>query len=162
MPEFERIVIGHGDSAEETLVVGPEHVWFVSLVDHVVGVLEGDRTYIAHSRQPIEQRSGPPGIPLEEAGKPVWDSPGMPLIAVPLGALATEEERVVPSLKAVIDAGERILIDVRAGRLSPFVLQRFRRRAAELQFTLVNEGRERDAETEVAALEAEMRASGRR
>ena len=162
MPEFERIVIGHGDEAEGTLHVGPEHVWFLSLVDHVVGVLDGDRTYIAHSRDPIEQHSRLPGIPAEQAGRPVWDSPGMPLIAVPLGALATEEERSVPSLRPVTDAGERILADVRAGRLSPFVLQRFRRRAAELQFRLVKEGRERDAGREAAALEAEMRASGPR
>jgi len=162
VPEFERIVIGHGDPAEGTLLVGPEQVWFLSLVDRVVGVLDGDRTYLAHSRRPIEQRSAPLGIPQEPAGVPVWDSPGMPLVAVPLGALATEEERSVPSLRPVTDAGERILADVRAGRLSPFVLQRFRRRAAELQFTLVNEGRERDAEREAAALETEMRASGPR
>src|SRR5258706_5098592 len=99
MPEFERIVIGQGDSAEGVLLVGPEHVWFVSLVDHVVGVLDGDRTYLAHSRRPIEQRSGALGVPPEEAGKTLGDSPGLAFIAVPLQSFATEGERSVPSLR---------------------------------------------------------------
>src|SRR5258706_8109167 len=97
MPEFERIVIGQGDSAEGTLLVGPEHVWFVSLVDHVVGVLDGDRTYLAHSRRPIEQRSGALGVPPEEAGNPARGPPGSPFLAAPPPRLAAREGRSGPS-----------------------------------------------------------------
>src|SRR5437762_8884455 len=148
MAEFARIVIGRGDAPAGTLVVDPAHVWFLSLDDRLVGVLDGDRTYLARSRDPIEQRvpNVPPGP--EPRGVPVWESRGLPLIPVPLGALAAEETYEVPRLDAVVAAGYRILADVRAGRLSPFVLQRFRRRAAELQFRLVKEAREQDAPRE--------------
>ena len=77
-------------------------------------------------------------------------------------ALAAEEPHETPRLPAVTAAGDRILSDVRAGRLSPFVLQRFLRRAAELQFRLVREGREADAAREAAALEAELRSGAAR
>jgi len=93
---------------------------------------------------------------------PVWESRGTPLIPVPLGALAAEEAHEIPRLQAVAEAGDRIFADVRAGRLSPFVLQRFLRRAAELQLRLVREGRQRDAPQEAAVLEAELRAGAAR
>src|SRR5260221_6500394 len=101
MPEFERIVIGRADSAEGTLLVGPEHVWFVSLVDHVVGVLDGDRTYLAHSRRPIEQHSGALGVPPEEAVKPLLGSPCLPVMPRSPGALSTEGGRSGSSLLPV-------------------------------------------------------------
>ena len=162
MPEFERVVIGRGDAPARTLVVAPAQVWFLSLEDRLVGVLDGGRTYLARSREPIEQLASISSAGPEPRGMPVWESRGTPLIPVPLGALATEEAHEVPRLSAVAEAGDRIVADVHAGRLSPFVLQRFRRRAAELQFRLVKEGREQDASREAAALEAELRAGAAR
>jgi hypothetical protein len=162
MAEFERIVIGRGDASTGMLVVDPAQVWFLSLEDHLVGVLDGEETYLARSREPIELRTAPSTPGPEPRGVPVWDSRGTPLISVPLGALAAEEAREIPRLQAVAEAGDRIMADVRAGRLSPFVLQRFVRRAAELQLRLVKEGRERDAPREAAVLEAELRSGAAR
>ncbi len=162
MAEFERIVIGRGDAPTGTLVVDPAQVWFLSLEERLVGVLDAGRTYLARSREPIEQRASAPSLGPEPRGMPVWESRGMPLIPVPLGALATEEAHEVPRLAAVAEAGDRILADVRAGRLSPFVLQRFLRRAAELQFRLVKDRREQDASQEATALEAELRSGAER
>jgi len=162
MPEFERIVIGRGGALAGTLVVDPAQVWFLSLEDRLVGVLDGGRTYLARSREPIDQRASTVSPGPEPRGMPVWESRGTPLIPVPLGALAAEEAHEIPRLQAVAEAGDRIFADVRAGRLSPFVLQRFLRRAAELQLRLVREGRQRDAPQEAAVLEAELRAGAAR
>ena len=162
MPEFARIVIGGGDAPAGTLVVDPARVWFLSREDRLVGVLDGDRTYLARSREPIEERSAVATPGPEPRGVPVWEAQGSPLIPVALGALASEEMQETPRLSAVTAAGDRIVADVRAGRLSPFVLQRFVRRAAELQVTLVREGREADAPREAAALEAELRSGAAR
>ena len=155
-------MIGRGDAPAGTLVVDPAEVWFLSREDRLVGVLDGDRTYLARSREPIEERSALATPGPEPRGVPVWEAQGTPLIPVPLGALAAEEPHETPRLPAVTAAGDRILADVRAGRLSPFVLQRFVRRAAELQFTLVREGREADAPRETAVLEAELRSGAAR
>jgi len=162
VPEFARIVIGRGEASAGTLVVDPAQVWFISRVDRLVGVLDWHRTYLARSREPIEERAAVATPGPEPRGVPVWDTRGTPLIPVPLGALAAEEPHETPRLPAVAAAGDRILADVRAGRLSPFVLQRFLRRAAELQFRLAKEGREADAPRETAALEAELRAGAAR
>src|SRR5438552_19166281 len=162
MPEFARVVIGRGEAPAGALVVDPAQLWFISRDERLVGVLDGDRTYLARSREPIEVRADVAAPAPEPRGVPVWDSRGTPLIPVPLGALAAEEVHEIPRLQAVTEAGDRIMADVRAGRLSPFVLQRFLRRAAELQFRLVKEGRERDASREAAALEAELRSGAAR
>src|SRR5437764_12159360 len=100
MAEFARIVIGRDGAQTGTLVVDPAQVWFLSLEDRLVGVLDGERTYLARSRDAIEQRVPNASPGPEPRGVPVWESRGMPLIPVPLGALAAEETYEVPRLQA--------------------------------------------------------------
>jgi hypothetical protein len=59
-----------------------------------------------------------------------------PLRAVPLAALATEEERPVPRPSAFVDAESRLARAVAAGELNPMAVVRFWRAAEEVLYQL--------------------------
>jgi hypothetical protein len=137
-------------------------VWIVEPGGRV-GISDGTRSEIVHAREVI----GAPdqGIGSSGPSEPIWDRPVQaPLHPIALGALATEEQHPVPRIPAVDEVERRIQAEVAAGKISPFVLPRLRRRADEVRYRLGSRRSPADAEVarSARALEDEIRAGAAR
>jgi thioredoxin reductase len=81
-----------------------------------------------------------------------------PLRALPLAALATEEERPLPELPALAELEQRLIRDIQLGILHPTAMNRFRHRADEVLFACLKQGATDDmAERLAADLERQIR-----
>jgi hypothetical protein len=124
-------------------------VWIVEPSGRV-GISDGASSEVVQAREVIG--AGNARVGTGEPADPIWDRPVQaPLRPIALGALATEEQRAIPRIPAVDEVERRIRADVAAGRLSPFVLSRLRRRADELRYRLGGGRRIDDPEVERAA-----------
>ena len=81
-----------------------------------------------------------------------------PVRSLPLEALATEEERPLPRLRAFDELEERLARDVAAKKLSPVAITRFHYRVEEMLFTAAERGAgEEEVERLAAELERQIR-----
>ncbi|MGH2585007.1 MAG: FAD-dependent oxidoreductase, partial [Dehalococcoidia bacterium] len=81
-----------------------------------------------------------------------------PVRSLPLSALATEEDRVLPEYPAFAALEQRLARDVQQGRLHPTALQRFHYRAGEILYACVERGAdEQEVERAAADLERQIR-----
>ena len=81
-----------------------------------------------------------------------------PVRSLPLAALATEDERPVPRLRAFDELEERLARDVAAKNLSPLAITRFHYRVEEMLFTAAERGAGEEEVKQLAAdLECQIR-----
>jgi len=81
-----------------------------------------------------------------------------PVRSLPLAALATEEDRVLPEYPAFVALEQRLARDVQQGRLHPTALQRFHYRAGEILYACAQrDAGEEEVERAAADLERQIR-----